>query len=84
MSHPYDPQCPHCVPAVINAKTGQVLPKDSPAMKAVMRVWNASAFEERRAFIAVTVDSSKAPADLEGASPLMMRIGAVLKAAEAN
>lgn len=73
--HPYDPNCPHCTPAMLDLKTGTALPEDHPTMKIVMRVWNAAPFEQRRAYLAVTADNWE---------PLVERIQAALKNAGKN
>lgn len=52
--HRYDPQCPDCIPAVVNMNTGELLAKDSPTMAQVLKVWNTLPFAHREAFINVT------------------------------
>ena len=77
--HAYDPNCPHCTPAIVDPKTGTALAPDHPAMKIMMRVWNAAPFEQRRAFIAVTADNSRDPKDLSSMEPLMKRVQDAMK-----
>jgi hypothetical protein len=84
MSHPYDPQCPHCTPALMHPETGNVYPDDSPEMRAIMRVWNGAPFKQRTAYIAVTVHNSRDPHDLSTVAPLLNLIERALKALGTN
>lgn len=78
--HPYDPRCPHCIPILRDAKTREPYPKDSAEMVAILKVWNASSFAERAAFIAVTADHSREIEHLSRVRPLMDRVQAALDA----
>lgn len=78
--HPYDPKCPHCTPAMINVKTGEVYADDSPVMVAIMKVWNAAPFKERQAYITFTCSTTPDPKDVSVATPLIKRIEDALKA----
>lgn len=78
--HPYDPSCPHCIPAILDVSTGALFPPGSPEMVAVMRVWNASSFQERTDFIAFTTSGGLDQALLRRVDPLMARIQAAIQA----
>jgi hypothetical protein len=82
--HPYDPNCPHCTPAMLDVETGKPLADDHPAMKIIMRVWNSAPFEQRRAYLAVTADNSRDPRDLALMGPLVQRMQDAMKNSEKN
>jgi hypothetical protein len=73
-NHPYDPQCPDCVPALIDPETGEIIPKSDPIMVTIMKVWNAASVEDRQAFMNITWANSQEPVDRERMSLLMRRI----------
>ena len=72
--HRYDPSCRLCVPALVDAETGEVLPPHAFEMVALMLVWNASPFCDREAFINVTVFNSRDADDVARASGVMQRL----------
>lgn len=82
--HPYDPQCPHCIPALINVKTGEVYPEDHPLMVKILKYWHTTPFAQRAAFIAVTVDSSTDPSDQRNAQPIVDAMAALMRQATSN
>jgi len=84
VSHPYDPRCPHCIPAIVNMDTGVPYEMGSPVMVQVLRVWNAAPFKVRQAFIAVTSDDSRAPEDMQLVEPLMEKLTEAIRVATDN
>ena len=75
--HEFCDNCPGCRPvmAPVDPQTGAVgqpLPQDSPEMKVVDRHWdNFTTWEERRAFIEVTLHNSRVPKMLGMAQKVM-------------
>lgn len=61
----YNDDCPGCRPALVNVKTGQKMPDDSPEMVAVLRVWDKTTRIEREAFHRFTCLNSRAIEDLD-------------------
>lgn len=73
--HQFCDSCPGCRPAIIDRKTGTQLPPESPIMVAVNNIWDHhTTYEERKAFIEVTLHNSQAPTDLELASALVRKL----------
>jgi hypothetical protein len=72
----FDPQCPGCRPAIIDPRTGKILPADDPVMEIINRVWDASPREEQEAFWRVTVKNSRDPGDLDLMQALTSRMSA--------
>lgn len=62
--HPYDPNCPHCRPVLLDSSTGRVLPPDDPVMKVVNAIWAKASVATKEAYIRVTVHNSRKPEDL--------------------
>lgn len=60
----HDDECKGCLPAMIDAKTGQRMPDDCEPMMAMMRVWANTALAERQAFHRVTCLNSRVVTDL--------------------
>jgi hypothetical protein len=61
----HDDNCRGCMPAVLDPKTGKVLPDTHWIMKAIYSVWNQTTLEEREAFHHVTIDNSRDPKEME-------------------
>jgi len=72
----FDPQCPGCRPAIIDPRTGKVLPADDPVMEIVNRVWEASPIEDQEAFWRVTVKNSRNQGDIARMNALTSRMSA--------
>lgn len=72
--HPYDPECPHCRPVIVDTRTGLVLPPTDPIMKAVDAIWQTLAIETKEAFIRVTVDNGRDENDLRLVSGFLEQI----------
>lgn len=66
----YQPNCPGCLPALMNLKTGEVMPMDSPEMKAIMAYWQTTTLAERQAWHEFTCQNSREPQILAVASRL--------------
>jgi hypothetical protein len=73
--HQFCDSCPGCRPAIVDSKTGTILPPESPIMVAVNDLWDHhTTYEERKAFIEVTLHNSQAPPELQLAYALMQKI----------
>lgn len=70
----FDPKCKGCQPVLVDILTGKPMSEDHPAMKTMMRVWNAASLEEQEAFWRVTVKSSADPADLQTAARMARQV----------
>ncbi len=80
MNHEFCDHCPGCRPALIDER-GRPVPADSPAMLAVNRIWNTqTSYAERKAFIEVTVNNSRDPADLRLVQAVAAKFEAVKRA----
>lgn len=74
MPHEFCDHCPGCRPALIDVNTGKVLADDSETMRHVNRVWDhETTYAERKAFIAVTLHNSRAPADVRLAQSVIAK-----------
>lgn len=60
----YDEDCPGCRPAMIDPETGQKLPAEHPAMRAILSVWDTATPDEKRAFHDVCCNNSRVAEDL--------------------
>lgn len=76
----YQEECIGCQPVLVNVKTHQPYPTESPEMQAVLTVFNAASREEKVAFHNVTCNSSTSPGDGVAFRQLTARIQAALKA----
>lgn len=74
----FEEDCPGCRPVLLDSRTKQPLPKDSPEMSAVMLVWGAASSAEKEAFHAACCNNSRDPADLGPAQALVARIRAAM------
>jgi hypothetical protein len=64
--HEFCDSCPGCRPAILDIKTGKSLPKNSPIMIAVNKVWDTqTTLQQRKAFIEVTLHNSCRTSDLK-------------------
>jgi hypothetical protein len=64
MTHEFCDHCPGCRPAIIDWDSGKPFPDDSPLMLAINRIWDKeTTYEERKAFIDVTVHNSRRSSD---------------------
>ncbi len=48
--HEFDANCRGCGPAIINQKTGEVLPDDDPLMKALLNWWKTIDLKTRESY----------------------------------
>lgn len=80
----FDDACEGCLPALMDATTGAVLPKDHPLMSAVLSVWRSSTLAERKAFHAVTVLNSRTPHDVATSLGLTRRIQTAAQVVESS
>jgi hypothetical protein len=60
----FNDKCPGCRPAILDVKTGQVLPDDDPIMVKMLSVWKATTLGERQIYHRVTCLNSRDPLDL--------------------
>ena len=73
--HNFCDNCPGCRPAMMNQETGEVLADDSPEMKQILDIWyNQTTYQERKAFINVTLHNSRDAQDLRLAEMFINRI----------
>ena len=70
----FDDNCPGCRPAIVDTRTGKVLPDSAPEMSAALAVWGRASPREREAFHAVCCLNSRDAADLGPAAALVERI----------
>ena len=70
----FDDGCRGCKPAMLDVKTGEASPDDSPEMKIVLRVWRATTLVERKAWHRVTCQNSLTPQDLRFAQVFSKRV----------
>ena len=60
----FDDNCPGCRPAIIDVKTGRVLPDSDPIMQKMLAIWANTTYSEREAFHRVMCLNSREPLDL--------------------
>lgn len=70
----FSDECAGCKPAMMDVKTGKVLPDDSPEMKLVLQAWNMTTLDERQAWHRFTCLNSRAEQDLAVAKMFADRI----------
>lgn len=75
----YEPECPGCLPVIIDVRTGKAHPDDHPFMKPVIELWNQQDEETRKAWHAVTCLNSRRPEDLRLVEPFVVRVQAEMK-----
>lgn len=76
MKHEFCDHCPGCRPALLDPETGTALPLDHPVMVRVNRAWNTlTTYDERKAFIEVTLHNSRDPRDLQLAEQAVAKLG---------
>jgi hypothetical protein len=75
----YDNDCPGCRPALLDVKTGEVLPDDDPIMVSVNKAWEKLTPMHKQAFHRACCQNSTAASDLEA----MNEIASLIKAAVA-
>jgi len=61
----FDDACKGCKPAMLDVKTGQMLPDDSPQMKIVLRVWSTLPIAEKQAWHRFTCLNSRTLLDVQ-------------------
>lgn len=62
--HDFDPDCPHCRPAIVDPVSGEILPKTHPAVVAANAIWDSLPREEQEALWRIWVKNSRDRADL--------------------
>jgi hypothetical protein len=72
----YDPECPGCLPVIIDVKTGQVAPDDHPFMQPIIALWDQQDEATRKAWHAVTCLNSERPEDLRLVEPFVAQVQA--------
>lgn len=83
--HEFCDDCPGCRPAIasFDPKTGQVGPKmpdDTPIMQAVNKYWdNDTTYEERHAYIEVTLHNSRLPAHMERCQRVLEQLQRIMQ-----
>lgn len=55
----FDANCPGCRPVLLDVRTGKTFPDDSPAMKAINRVWHNMTLPEKEAWHEFTCQNSR-------------------------
>ena len=60
----FDDNCPGCRPAILDVKTGKVLPDDDPIMAKMLGVWATTTLTQRRTYHCVMCLNSRDPIDL--------------------
>ena len=76
----FSDDCPGCRPAMMDMKTGQVLPDDSPEMILVLGVWKTTSRREREVFHRVCCQNSRDGSDIRIFKELSQRITNALNA----
>lgn len=75
----FSDECQGCRPAMLDVKTGKVLPPDNPMMVAANNVWDhQTTLEERQAYHRVCCLNSRDPDDLHLAGAIVERLKAAL------
>lgn len=70
----FSDDCPGCRPAMMDAKTGEVMADDSPPMKLVLNVWRTTSRKEREVFHRVCCQNSRNVSDMMIFTDLTKRI----------
>lgn len=78
----YEDSCSGCRPVLLDPKSGKVWADDSPAMHAVMHVWEGTTREEREAFHRVTCLNSRRFYDVHIMQQISQRISEELNKME--
>jgi hypothetical protein len=79
-NHQFCDHCPGCRPALVDPLTGKLLPDDSPITVAVNKIWDTNTtYDERKAFIEVTLHNSRNLDDLRLARAVMDKVGKAAK-----
>ncbi|MDD3473383.1 MAG: hypothetical protein PHS86_11415 [Syntrophaceae bacterium] len=78
--HEFCDDCPGCKPAILDMKTNRPLPPDDPLMQAVMFMWqNGTTYQERKAYIEVTLHNSRSQSDLILANSVFHKIKEIIQ-----
>lgn len=75
----FNDDCPGCRPVLLDAKTRQKMPDNSPERVAILKVWNQTTRDEREAFHRVTCDNSRDPSDIAVIQSLSKRFEKALQ-----
>ena len=79
----YDDACSGCRPAIVDVKTGKIMPQDSPVMQIVNQLFKKLTPEERQAWHSFTCKNSRDPKVLEHVGRFTGQMEAALAALEA-
>jgi hypothetical protein len=60
----FDDECPGCRPAILDVKTGKVLPDEDPLMQKMLGIWQKTTLGEREAYHRVMCLNSRNRTDL--------------------
>lgn len=78
--HEFCDKCPGCRPAIMDATTGEVFAPDSEIMIAVNEMWdNDTTYEERKAFIEMTLHNSRNPILMERAKIIFDKVESIME-----
>lgn len=78
-NHEFCDNCHGCRPALADPKTMQPLPLDHPIMVKVDELWdNETTYDQRKAFIEVTLHNSRTENDMRLAEEVISKIKNVL------
>ena len=81
--HAFCDSCPGCRPAMIDVKTGKPVPPDDPKVLAINLLWDKrTTYEQRKAYIEVTLHNSRKPEDMRLCQEVLGKIEVVLKGVE--
>ena len=69
----FDDNCPGCRPAILDLKTGKVLPDDNPVMAKMLGIWATTTLAQRQAYHRVMCLNSRETVDLLLVRALMDR-----------
>ena len=80
----FDDECRGCKPALMDVKTGKVLPDSSPSMKIILQLWSETTLAERQAWHRVTCQNSRSLIDLQFAKDFTDRVQRALTPPEGS
>jgi hypothetical protein len=73
--HEFCDSCPGCRPALADPTTMRPMPQDHPTMVEVNRIWdNETSYEQRKAFIEVTLHNSRETDEIKLAQEVVQLI----------
>lgn len=79
-NHEFSDHCPGCRPEILDLVTCRPLSNDSPIMIAVNHMWNNNtSYQERKAYVEVTLHNSRLLSDLILANSVFTKIKKVME-----